>query len=1122
MPISSSTNLTDLVGVKIPNEWMRGGEIAFVDSTTIYSGGTNDLVLIGHTTARIYVYTSQDKGVTWTALSLVASDPLYPLNAPNSVCLTSDGKVHCVSGSFEYTRINLVRSGGHVTGYSWDTATVITIPTVSDSGYYVHYFPSIKRVTNGLGAESLFVTMSSTAAEDTDTLRIGACVTTNITPAAATDFRSLSGTASTATQIWATTRAADGCSGYETWAETIQHPTSSVNYLFFGQGANETTWNNAPLGYYPITPDSGASTWTVGTQVIVGRGGTSGPGWHLWGTDSDASYIYFAYDPAATGPKIGRIDGSGNLTASYLTIETLSVNAMGTFGCDSDGTSTRFFACYCTNWNASPRTSKRAYYEGGSWTRIDDDGTFDTNAWLPGHSKVSHCGTLHGFVAILNQDNNQTNAKADYWISTLWMGVDASVSCTQSPPEPQQTGASPFQNLNYVAATQAPGQPRQIASAIEAAVPTWVATGTFGNGTISAAFPLPSGIVKGDILLALCESANQAVTVSDAAGGTWTEVTNSPQGTGTAGGTSATRITSFWSRYNGTQTQPTFACTGGNHVNGCIVAIRGCVPEGNPIHVSTGGVKATSSTATSITGSTTTKPNCLIVAAVARMDDSSAVHYSAWTNASLTSVTEIADGGGVGGNGGGIGACCGGLASAGTYNTTTATNATTTTNGFMTFAFLGVESGTAVVASASESPEQPSSSTALTQLSSSSVSGTQATAQPSQTGALQVPNAVTGQQTTAAATQTGTLVGSSSIVATESTAAPSESTSLAQTATVSGAQSTVAPSQIEAVLQPTVVSGTNAPTQPIESATLAWQAVAGTQSTTAPTETEIVFQGANVATAQSPSAPSETDTLSQFAVAGSQLPATALESATLTQPSTVAGTQSTAQPSETAAALQTNSVAAIEATAEPRELGQAAQAAAVSGAEATTQPNQVAAVVQGARVTGTAVPTQPFVTAAITQPSTVLGLQQTSQPVGLATLGQTSSVVGSQTVPQPDEATLLQQGSLVAGYQALEEPDQTGRVSQQYSVTGVQITASPTEVLQLFATSRVDSACVTFAPQQTSTIVTYQPATVAAFQSPSAPNEMCHITPAVTLVRIRVSEIRSRASMFVTLRDGEI
>jgi hypothetical protein len=417
MPLESSTNLTDLSGIKVPNEWMRGGNTAFVDSPAIYSGGTNDLVLVCHTTARIYVYTSQDKGVTWTQLTLVASDPIYPLDAPNSVCLTSDGKVHCVSGSFQYSRINLVRTDGHVTGYSWDTATALAIPTSSDSGYYVHFFPVIKRVINGLGNECLFISLTCTAAEDTNTLRIGAFCTTNITPSAATDFKSLAGVASTATLIWSTNRATDGASGYETWADTVQHPTSSINYLFFGQGANETTWTQAPVGYYPITPDSGASTWTVGTQVIVGRGGTSGPGWHLWGTARDTSNIYFAYDPAATGPKIGRIDGSGTLTASFLTIETLSVNAIGTFECTTDGT--KFFAVYCTNWNASPRTSKRAFYEDGAWSYIDDDGTFDTNAWLPGQSKVSDCGRLHELCAFLNQDNNQTNAKCDYWISTV-------------------------------------------------------------------------------------------------------------------------------------------------------------------------------------------------------------------------------------------------------------------------------------------------------------------------------------------------------------------------------------------------------------------------------------------------------------------------------------------------------------------------------------------------------------------------------------------------------------------------------------------------------------------------------------------------------------------------------
>jgi hypothetical protein len=177
---------------------------------------------------------------------------------------------------------------------------------------------------------------------------------------------------------------------------------------------------------------------------------------------------------------------------------------------------------------------------------------------------------------------------------------------------------------------------------------------TSGTGTISPA--LPSGIASGDILLLFVETANQAVTISNSNGGIWAEVTNSPQGTGTAAGTSATRLTAFWSRYNGTQGNPTVSDSG-NHQLGRMIAIRGAAASGNPWDVTVGGIEATADTSGSIAGATTTVANTLVVAAIATSlpDSTSTTRFSAWTNASLTSVTERTDNSVNAGNGGGLG-----------------------------------------------------------------------------------------------------------------------------------------------------------------------------------------------------------------------------------------------------------------------------------------------------------------------------------------------------------------------------------------------------------------------------------------------------------------------------------
>ena len=83
--------------------------------------------------------------------------------------------------------------------------------------------------------------------------------------------------------------------------------------------------------------------------------------------------------------------------------------------------------------------------------------------------------------------------------------------------------------------------------------PTFVSASTVSSGTGAITPALPGSMAAGDIILLFVETANQTASISNQNGGTWTQVTSSPQGTGTAASTSATRLTAFWSRYNGTQ-----------------------------------------------------------------------------------------------------------------------------------------------------------------------------------------------------------------------------------------------------------------------------------------------------------------------------------------------------------------------------------------------------------------------------------------------------------------------------------------------------------------------------------------------------------------------------------------
>jgi hypothetical protein len=220
-----------------------------------------------------------------------------------------------------------------------------------------------------------------------------------------------------------------------------------------------------------------------------------------------------------------------------------------------------------------------------------------------------------------------------------------------------------------------------------AAVPTFVAAGVVTSGTGAITPALPAGIATNDILLLFFETSNQAISVSNQNGGTWTEVANSPQGTGTAAGTTGARLTAFWSRYNGSQGAPTTSDSG-NHQLGRMIAIRGAAASGNPWDITAGGVEAVSDASGSIPGATTTVDNCLIVTAIATSlpDLTSTARFSSWTSANLASITERTDNSVTAGNGGGLGVATGIKATAGAYGNTAVTLASSAYKGMMSIA----------------------------------------------------------------------------------------------------------------------------------------------------------------------------------------------------------------------------------------------------------------------------------------------------------------------------------------------------------------------------------------------------------------------------------------------------
>lgn len=215
------------------------------------------------------------------------------------------------------------------------------------------------------------------------------------------------------------------------------------------------------------------------------------------------------------------------------------------------------------------------------------------------------------------------------------------------------------------------------------ALPTFVSAGAIVGSANAPTVALPSGWQEGDILIIFVEYANEA-NIAVPSGG-WARVADAPQGTGTSGTTSATKLDAFWKRATALESNVVLS-DAGNHTIACMIAIRGAIETGDPWDVTSGNVKTPASTSISITGDTTTVNDCLVIIAASRMNDAAGEHFSNIVNADLANISKRLDDGATNGNGGGLLIVTGEKATAGSYGATTADISVSTVNGFMTIA----------------------------------------------------------------------------------------------------------------------------------------------------------------------------------------------------------------------------------------------------------------------------------------------------------------------------------------------------------------------------------------------------------------------------------------------------
>jgi len=213
------------------------------------------------------------------------------------------------------------------------------------------------------------------------------------------------------------------------------------------------------------------------------------------------------------------------------------------------------------------------------------------------------------------------------------------------------------------------------------AVPTYVNQGVFTAGTGALSVPVPTGYADEDILVLLVSSANETISTP----GGWTEVTNSPQGTGTAGSAGGIRLAAFWKLVSGSQSAVSVPDSG-SVTTGQMFLFRG-IDNAGPINITAGSVNTPASTSWSCPAVTTTISNCLILLCLGQdRDANSTTSLTASSNANLASLTKRADETVNAGAGGGLGLYTGSKIVAGDTGVTSVTSTATTTAAFITIA----------------------------------------------------------------------------------------------------------------------------------------------------------------------------------------------------------------------------------------------------------------------------------------------------------------------------------------------------------------------------------------------------------------------------------------------------
>jgi hypothetical protein len=526
---------------------------------------------------------------------------------------------------------------------------------------------------------------------------------------------------------------------------------------WYWKNATASGSSHGSLSELAPTANTGAlaTGWTPGSS-------SSGYSLMLWGTRRAAATFGGTAQPASaptTNDCARTTDGTG--TGKYT-------------GAFASGTWT-----LASTLSSAVASGSNVKLEFRLWRSVNADGSSATEI-------TSGAIETNAFTAV-DSGNNVVSATFNPGAVSLsgeylFLQVACRINALGSGGATEDANISIFQMVGSTPGVAAITSPEFTPTGSEA-IPKFQAAGTAQSGTGAVTPTWPTHLTN-DIALLFVESANEVISLTTASG--FVQVTNSPQGTGTGAGTTATRLAVYWCRATSNAMAAPVVADSGDHTIAQILTFRGCITSGDPWDVTAGDTAAASTTVT-VPGATSTVADCLVVLAAANPVDSAADQsLKNWVNASLANIVEVASSNTTSGNGGGFSVATGELHAAGAYGSTTCTRLTSTVQGRMSIALKPPVSGFNGTLSATQADATLSSAGSVSV--AGSLAATQADATLSAAGSVLVNGSLTTTADDGALSAAGSVRVAGDLSATADDASLSSTASVAVTGALSQQQ----------------------------------------------------------------------------------------------------------------------------------------------------------------------------------------------------------------------------------------------------------------------------------------------------------------------------------------------